>query len=961
MVQYAAMSLHATNALSHCARIQALAERDPRRAVALAERALARCAGSGDAPLAAYTLGWALLCWERFDDARAQLHAAQELLAQQPDRAAGLRCRLALLMADVFQHGRPDLLPRLAALATEFAAAGLPAEANRAQLYRAILFNILGNVREGAAQLSAIEPAMMAAQNTDTVRWLRVRAVAAVSQHEQELAQELLRRSGLLAAALHSPLEHAKCLYELAWSDLQAERLGQALHGFRQARQIFQQLKMLRRYALSLHGCGSALMRQGQYHQALPDLLAALELFQQLGQRHHIAQTQLELGNLSFFTGQWEAALAYYLRSEATFETAAIHGSAIAARRNRATVYRAQKRYAEADALLHDCEARARELGLQSELAPIWQEQANLLAATGAYRASTEKFRQARQEFLAGQNELGAADCAIEQGQHALDRRDVATAEALFRQAEPALAQHPHHLWRALGGLARCAAARGDRAEALDRYRAALSTIAALRERLATEAISSSVYQLASDLHAEALGLALAANEPETVLAIAEDQRALVLRRLLAAERGMVETPHLARHDALRAAITGVLPSAADGDIAANQQLDRVLADYGELLLHTRHRYAPAESSSDAAPSFDLARTRDALATAYGDDWTALCYTEHAGTLLLHVLTPGDLWEYSIAADDAFAQLIRRASLPEYRHYTYRGSAPSQPAPAAWNHPRALADQLLPPAARARLHPNHRLLIVPAGTLHGLPWPVLRLGDTWLVEQAIIQLAPSLQAWQALGNRASTSGGDALIMGCSEFGTRALPLATVGEEAALVARHWPGRSHTLLDAQATRSALLALAARGELRRYGLLHFATHAQLLPGRGLVARIELWDDSLLLPEVAALNLNNPLVVLATCDGAAVDTLPGEEHFGLARTLLVAGAAGVVASVWPVSNEAALAVVDALYAAMAQQPDAASALAHAQRALLAASTGGEASAPFDWGGFMLMGRWRR
>ncbi|KPV53888.1 hypothetical protein SE17_06990, partial [Kouleothrix aurantiaca] len=793
------MPVHSTDARSRYARIQALAERDPRRAVRLAERALALGAGTPDAALAAYTLGWAWLCWEHFDEARAQLNAAHELLAAQPDRAAELRCRLALLVIDLFQANYTDLQPRLGALSQELAAAGAPAEANRAQLYQAIIFNILGNAREAAALLDAIEPAIMAAHGMDMVRWLRVRAFAAQEQNDHARAQSLLRRSSDLAAALHSPPERAKCQFERAWSDLQAERLELAQRGFAQAGRTFQSLGLQSRAALSLGHCATALMRRGLYHEALPALLEALEQFQHLGRALDSARIQIELGNLSFFTGQWEAALAYYLRGETTYLASGVEGSAIIARRNRATVYRTQKRFAEAGALLTDCEARAQALGFYKELAPIWQEQANLLAATGEYAASTQKYAQARHAFVAAQNMLGAADCAIEQGQHALDHGDIATAQALFREAEPALAQHPHHRWRALGGLARCAAARGDQAEALDRYQAALSTIATLRERLATEAISSSVYQLASDLHAEALGLAAAANAPETVLAIAENQRALVLRRLLASERAALSPPDQARHDALRATITALMPAADDGDPAANLQLDRALADYGELLLHARHRNAPADGIIHAAPSFDLARARDALVAAYGNDWTALCYTERASTLLLEVLTPGELWQHSIQAGDALTQLIKRASLPEYRRLTYRGSTPSQPKPASWSQPRALAEQLLPPAVRARLHPDHHLLIVPAGALHHLPWPALRRGDAWLAEQAILQLAPSLSAWQLLGRPTPAPADEALMLGCSAFGSRAVALETVPEEVALVAKLWPGPSRILLD------------------------------------------------------------------------------------------------------------------------------------------------------------------
>ena len=467
-------------------------------------------------------------------------------------------------------------------------------------------------------------------------------------------------------------------------------------------------------------------------------------------------------------------------------------------------------------------------------------------------------------------------------------------------------------------------------------------------------AISSSLYQQASELHADALALAAAEGQAETALAIAENQRALVLRRLLTTERSAIASPNQARHDRLRASITTLIPAAADGDQAAGQRLDQALADYGELLLHARHQQAPTNFTQP--PPVALAGTRAALAAAYGSDWTALCFAELPGTLLLYVLTPEELWQHRITVDKTFIGRVGRASRPEFRRLTYRSSTPSQPAPASWKQARALADQLLPPAVRARLHPNHRLLIVPASMLHRLPWPALRVGEAWLAEQAIIQLAPSLATWQLLGRAAPAPGSEALIVGCSEFGSRAAPLRTVPEEVADVARRWPGPSRTLLDAQATRAALLNIPP-GELRRYRVLHFATHAQLLPQHGLAAHIQLWDDILLLPEVAALPLDNALVMLSTCDGAATHPLPGEEHFSLAHALLAAGASGVVASVWPVSNEAALGVVKAFYTALQQQPDPASALAHAQRVLMAGAAGDEASLPYGWGGFVFMG----
>src|SRR5690242_11223046 len=94
-----------------CRRIQALAERDPRRAVALARRALDHASATDLVRVAwaQYTLGWSLLCWERFDAARSELAGALAAFEAQGGEVAALHCRFALAIAGVLQAGRADL------------------------------------------------------------------------------------------------------------------------------------------------------------------------------------------------------------------------------------------------------------------------------------------------------------------------------------------------------------------------------------------------------------------------------------------------------------------------------------------------------------------------------------------------------------------------------------------------------------------------------------------------------------------------------------------------------------------------------------------------------------------------------------------------------------------------------------------------------------------------------------
>jgi CHAT domain-containing protein len=163
----------------------------------------------------------------------------------------------------------------------------------------------------------------------------------------------------------------------------------------------------------------------------------------------------------------------------------------------------------------------------------------------------------------------------------------------------------------------------------------------------------------------------------------------------------------------------------------------------------------------------------------------------------------------------------------------------------------------------------------------------------------------------------------------------------------------------LLDAQATRTALLDRSARGDLAQYGLLHFAGHARLLPARGLAAHLKLWDADLLLPEVAGLRLDGALVVLSACDGAATDILPGEEVLSLSWAFLAAGASSVLASLWRVEDTMAVQVMSAFYDALLHHHDAAVALAQMQRELIAvhANDSDLAVAPSIWASFVLTG----
>lgn len=215
------------------------------------------------------------------------------------------------------------------------------------------------------------------------------------------------------------------------------------------------------------------------------------------------------------------------------------------------------------------------------------------------------------------------------------------------------------------------------------------------------------------------------------------------------------------------------------------------MSAYLEVLFHGRHVAAP---SGDVWPAAELdpEALRAELGARYGEEWTALVYAEAGESLLAITLTPRELHLAALPFDQQLRRTLERACLPRYRAYTYQ-DLPflSGQRATPWADLAALGELLLPAEARARLSPDHRLLIVPGGPLHSLPWAALRLRDRWLVEEAIIQLIPGLQLWAELARR-PRGGEEALLVGVSTFDGRAADLPSAIPSLGLAERHWAG-------------------------------------------------------------------------------------------------------------------------------------------------------------------------
>ncbi len=913
-----------------CARLLALSDRDPRRAVPLARRALDNYASADPRcqAWATFTLGRALLRWERLDEAQTRLAQAEASFTSLDLPIPALHAHFGQLIVAALHGTGAKLQQDFTDLAMAFEHYDRPLEAARVRIRQIGHMNVLGVPRDALALAAQIAPQIAQHGTPADQAWLDlVTGIAYGNMGSLPHAAQYLDRAAQLFTAARQPFDAAKARFERAWITQRQEQFALAMAELEQIRPIFQRQEMPLRLAFWEKQAGLIAARLGRYDQAIAWTLQARARFAAMDRGDRAADCDLNLGIIAYYSGLFDLSLAAYRRAQHVYEGLGMQQMALISQRNQAMVLRAQGQPAASLAQFTQLVTPVTALGERMELAEIMVNQGQALRDLHDYAAAYEHFRNAESLFLDLGNSAAAAESRLEQGWLALDQHDLPTAQDCFTTAHATLLDRPVHQWRAAYGLGRCAELLGQPKQALEHYRQASSTVARLRQRLASEHASSGIFAQARQLFTDALALAWQQHDPYAVLELTEQQRAVALQRQLLYHPQPVTTS-TQDIDQQQAQLRTILAAAS-----TSSDLDAALTAYTDLLLRSRHlQPLPADLP---LTGLDLAALRRDFNRAYPAGWDVLACVPCGEAILQVCFDSHNLTLSATPMDQRLRFLLERACLPRFRQLTYLDLArlngqTTQP----WAVLTELGTRLIPSDLRARLHPDRRLLIVPCASLHSLPWAALRLEETWLAAKATVQLLPGLLLWPTLAQR-PLPGPAAFALGCSQFGDRADDLPSVRHSLDLIDRCWPGT--VTRHEEATRQEVLDRAQRGELQNYGLLHIATHGQLLAAQGLLAHLKLADDDLFYADIAGLKLAGSLVVLAACDGAAGEVLLGEEVVSLSRAWLVAGARDVIASQWQLYDNALLHILEPLYAALAAGHDAPSALAYAQRTLIA------------------------
>jgi CHAT domain-containing protein len=282
-----------------------------------------------------------------------------------------------------------------------------------------------------------------------------------------------------------------------------------------------------------------------------------------------------------------------------------------------------------------------------------------------------------------------------------------------------------------------------------------------------------------------------------------------------------------------------------------------------------------------------------------------------------------------------------------------------------------LFQELLAPIPEIRT--NSRIIVVPDGALHLMPFAALAEEGQYLIANRTINKVPSATVFDILHHREAESISDGLpyvgvaawtkstattypiLRGFSNLILKDLgPLPKSQEEVQNIANDLPKPSTLLIGDDATETHFKQLP----LDKYNILHLALHGYAdkdYPDQSALVfapQRNPTDDGLLqIDEIRKLRLKASLVTLSACDtGVGPVGESGVEN--LSNAFIEAGANSVLSTLWDLEDSNTLHLMEIFYRRLAAHETKAEALRDAQLDVLQAGL-----PPYYWASFELIG----
>jgi CHAT domain-containing protein len=783
-----------------------------------------------------------------------------------------------------------------------------------------------------------------------------------------DLARKALQAGGNSRMLALIDLNRANVYTELDKPDEALNLLTGAARSFDRARQFV--LAAQARYHIAYLE-----FLRGHYNTGLKGYYATRDRLAALGSVHLVAWCDLEIAEILLALNAFDDALQNASSAQARFreldmpyESARAQMVSALASTGIGRFEQARSDLTEARAVFAANKNTTFTATAECYLAEVALRLGDVSAASMLAERALRTFARQNLFTKAANARLLTARAAYQSGDLAIaNRRAKAALRAIENRFAPAVAYACHHL---IGKVARD---RGNNGIALASFRRAVEIVERMRGGIAADEFKATFLGDKMEVYEDAIRACLdegGHKSIEEAFRLVESSKSRGLADLLASYLREAPRPRTARSDEseTRARLLKLIEelnwhsSHANLEDQKGGQRRAIVAErYGRDVARCERQIGQLFSRLEAQGSHfnDVERLRAATVSELQDtleqDETAVEYFTTLDEISAFVVTRRSIDVVRTFASRREIEETIAALKFQIEKFNYGPSYADdhfeQLNQAATQYLGSLYRRLLAPIEN--LVRDHRLIVIPHGALHYVPFHALLNRRGYVIDQFEISYSPSATVLKLcremarqseisnLRSRNSNGRGQLVALGLAQPDTPAV----AGEIKALAAL-FPN-AVKLTGNRATRDNLMRAAPRAKY-----LHLASHGYFRRDNPMFSFLRLADSNLNFYSLLDLKLNAEMVTLSACHTGVNKVFPGDELHGLMRGFLHAGSPSLVASLWATSDASTAELMKHMYSRISAGASKRSALRAAQLAVK-----NEYGHPYYWAPFILMG----
>lgn len=743
--------------------------------------------------------------------------------------------------------------------------------------------------------------------------------------------------------------------------------------------------------AITLGNIGNLYNGQGDYSSAAEYYQRSRAYYRESGVKAGEGRILHSLGNIQYYQGNFDLALKFYKESLALKQET---GNLVEQSRTMnalGLLYTAQGDYKLAEEFHRKSLTINETADTKVEIARSFYSLGGVYFQKGDYDSALEYFRKALKMNQAIGDKRGEGQSLNALAEVYLVQDNLTQAQEAGDRAAELAKQigNLETLWTALTQAGKAHSRLAHQTQARRSFEEAISTIEALRGRLAGgEQEARRYFEARLSPYHELVGLLIDQKQVGEALACAEQAKARALLDVLRHGRDGIQKAMTVQEQEqerrLKADLTQL--NAQFTRATQSDKPDAVrIGDFKSRLEKARLDYEAFRTTLYAVHP-ELRVQRGEASVINSKELTALL--PGAGSALLEYMVTRDrtylfaitkmvgkgeaevkVYNLPIKRDELAKQIETfRQQLAE-RDLGFRVSAVK------------LYELLIKPA-EAQLRGKTNLAIAPDDRLWDLPFQaLLTSANRFVAEDAAIAYAPSLTVLREMTKRRNDQRAEAgstalLALGNPLLGNETInrtaltlrdgklaPLPEAEQEVEALRRlYGVSRSKVYIGAEAREDRVKEEAGQARI-----LHFAAHGMLNNASPMYSHLALAqggasEDGLLEAwELMRLDLKADLAVLSACETARGHIGAGEGMIGLSWAMFIAGVPSIVASQWKVESAGTRDLMVNFHRALTAQPGTGKAKSTKSEALRQAAVrlmkNPETRHPFYWAGFVLVG----